>query len=156
MLHLLTVWLWVNLRGRWSKALGSTLTCWFWLVWEGSAQYLACRGWVPPRCDLSPTPTPSPSWAKDQNLQLRRWWSRGSVASWWHCWLVSTWEICRSDIKGHLPLSECLLLFRSVNPDGANPEDDSHVGLVWDLSLHGSYITQWYPAVGSYAASAHP
>ncbi len=56
----------------------------------------------------------------------------------------------------HYPLSECLFVSRSVNPDGADPKDDSHVGLVWDLSLHGSYVTQWHPAVGPYSASAHP
>lgn len=63
--------------------------------------------------------------------------------------------ICPDVHRSYLTVSQCLSASRSVNSDGADPKDDSHVGSVWDLSLHGSYLSQWYPAVGSHAASSH-
>lgn len=98
---------------------------------------------------------------------------------WWHYWLVSSypykttyakligpkkifrWSILNchqssSPLKQNYPLSEYLFLSRAVNSDGANPEDDSNVSLVWDLSLHGSHVTKWHTDVGSCPASAHP
>lgn len=64
----------------------------------------------------------------------------------WHD-TISTWSAWFFSLSNHI---------RAVNPDGANPEANSHVGLVRDLSLHGRHVAKWHPAVGSCPASAHP